>query len=164
MPFWKRLRRLLNFKEDIRIELKRAINMFNSMIDRLKASALGLREMYDERRRQAEELAEKGVDIASIIPLYEEALICKEMENMLYGQIRRLEELVELLTELLNSLGRTTPSCKETLKRIERIRKLYEELTGFSAEYLITVSDDMALGKIEDRAGFEKLHEELVGK
>jgi len=161
MPFWKHLWRALELKglvsvepgRRIRAKLEELINIMIIMINRLRTSALRLREMHDELRRQAEELAEKGVDDPSIIGLYEGARICKEEEAFINEKIKELERLVELLKPL-----RQSPSPdKETLKRvIKSCKEVIDSIIGH-----FTIIDDTELGRIEDRASPEELYEEL---
>ena len=161
MPFWKHLWRALELKglvsvepgRRIRAKLEELINIMIIMINRLRTSALRLREIHDELRRQAEELAEKGVDDPSIIGLYEGARICKEEEAFINEKIKELERLVELLKPL-----RQSPSPdKETLKRvIKSCKEVIDSIIGH-----FTIIDDTELGRIEDRASPEELYEEL---
>jgi len=161
MPFWKHLWRALELKglvsvepgRLIRAKLEELINIMNIVINRLRTSALRLREMHDELRRQAEELAEKGVDDPSIIGLYEGARICKEEEAFINEKIKELERLVELLKSLCQS---PLPD-KETLKRvIKSCKEVIDSIIGHS-----TIIDDTEFSRIEDRASPEELYEEF---
>ena len=161
MPFWKHLWRALELKglvsveprRLIRAKLEELINIMNIVINRLRTSALRLREMHDEIRRQAEELAEKGVNDPLIIGLYEGARICKEEEAFINEKIKELERLIELL----KSLRQSPLPDKETLKRvIKSCKEVIDSIIGH-----FTIIDDTEFSRIEDRASPEELYEEF---